>query len=378
MNERLRNLKPYPKSRLDKLKADLRASGRTLFDFGTGDPGDETPEFIRRAMIDAVPAVSSYPTVQGSDELREAAAEYVQRRFGVSLDPAAEILATAGGMEAIFHTPMILAERGTSRELVIHGEPGYTVFPISAHFAEVGERSIALTAEGRYLLTPEAVGDETLARTAVVFLNYPHNPTGQELPPELFERWVLARAKHDFTIVSDEAYCDVYYEEPPRSLLEFGREGCLAVHSLSKRSGMTGYQTGFIAGDRTVLATLRRFRAAMGMRTPAWIEAAAAAAWREPQHVEARRAVFAEKRGVLLDVLAARGVDVYPGTAGIFLWVGVPAGLTDVAYAARLLEADIIVSPGSFYGPGQERFVRVALAPSIEQCREMRERWPEI
>jgi succinyldiaminopimelate transaminase len=377
MNKRLLSLKPYPKTRLDAKKAELAARGVRLFDFGTGDPGDVTPEFIRRALIDAVPEVSEYASYVGTDELRSAAADYMQRRYGVELDPGTEVLATAGSKEAVFHMPMILVENGSERDTVVYGLPGYSVFEISSYFAEARAHPVVLTAEDRYLLTPELVGDEVLARTALVFLNYPHNPTGQEMPPEGYASWVAAQREHGFVIVSDEVYADVYFGDPPRSLLEFGRQGCLAMHSLSKRSGMTGYQSGFLAGDPEVIATLRRFRAAMGVSSPAFIQAAAAAAWREPRHVEERLAVFAEKRNALLEVLRARGVDVYPASAGLFLWVAVPEGTTDVEYAERLLERGIVVSPGSHFGEGQERFVRLALVPSADECRAVADHWPE-
>jgi succinyldiaminopimelate transaminase len=376
MNEHLRQLQSYPKARLDQRKALVVARGVRVFDFGTGDPAEPTPAFVRRAVVDAIPDVSEYPSVHGSDELRSAAAHWLEKRFGVVVDPATEVLATAGSMEAIFHFPMLLVETGSRRDHVVYGEPAYRVFEIATHFAEATRHALTLTAEDRYLLTPEAIGDEVLARTAVVFLNYPHNPSGQEMPAELFERWVAARDEHGFVIVSDECYCDIYFDEPPRSVLEFGRRGCVAVHTLSKRSGMTGYQTGFLAGDPEVVAVLRKFRTAMGVATPVWTQAAAAAAWRDVEHVEERRAVFAQKRSILLEMLEERGHAVYPGTAAMFLWIEVPPGETDHEYAERLLEHGIIVSPGSFFGAEQARFIRLALSPGIDECREAAALWP--
>jgi len=373
MNEHLRRLQSYPKSRLDQRKAEVVARGVRVFDFGTGDPAEPTPEFVRRAVVDAIPDVSEYPAAHGSDDLRGAAAHWLEKRFGVVVDPATEVLATAGSMEAIFHFPMLLVETGSRRDHVVYGEPAYRVFEIGTHFAEATRHAVTLTADDRYLLTPEAIGDEVLARTAVVFLNYPHNPSGQEMPAELFERWVAARDEHGFVIVSDECYCDIYFEDPPRSLLEFGRRGCVAVHTLSKRSGMTGYQTGFLAGDPEVVAALRRFRSAMGVATPVWTQAAAAAAWRDVAHVEERRAVFAQKRSILLEMLEERGHAVYPGTAAMFLWVEVPEGQTDQEYAERLLELGIIVSPGSFFGAEQAGFIsRIGSWVLAEACAQAR------
>ena len=190
MNEHLRQLQSYPKARLDQRKAEVVARGVRVFDFGTGDPAEPTPEFVRQAAIDAIPEVSEYPSPHGTDELRCAAADWMERRFGIKVDPETEVLATGGSMEAIFHFPMLLVETGSRRNHVVYGEPAYRVFEIGTHFAEATRHAVTLTAQERYLLTPEAIGDDVLSRTAVVFLNYPHNPSGQEMPAELFERCV--------------------------------------------------------------------------------------------------------------------------------------------------------------------------------------------
>ncbi len=376
MNERLRNLPTYPMVRLDALKAEVEARGQTVHDFGTGDPVEPTPGFIREAFMAGMPAVSQYPKVVGLPGMRRAAAGYLQRRFGVEVDPDRELLPTQGSKEAVFHLPMVLLEPGSSRNVVVYGVPAYPVFEIGALFAEAEVHEVALGPDNRYLMDPDAIPSDVLARAAVVFLNYPHNPTGQLMPAELFERWVAARERHGFVLVSDECYVDLYYGEAPRSVLEFGRAGCVAVHSLSKRSGMTGYRSGFLAGDADVLASCRRFRAGMGVAPTDPVQAAAEVAWNDGDHVAERRAVFARKREILLDLFADVGLEVYPGTAGLFLWVAVPPGQTDTGYAELLLQRGILVSPGSFFGAGQEGFIRLALVPSAEQCEETAKLWP--
>jgi acetylornithine aminotransferase len=271
---------------------------------------------------------------------------------------------------------MVLVDAESGRDLVVYGEPGYAAFEIGACFAGAAVHPVPLVAEGRYLFSPRDLGDEVLSRTAMVFLNYPHNPTGQDMPPEVFRAWVRARDEHGFVIVSDECYCDLYFGTPPHSLLEFGRRGCIAVHSLSKRSGMTGYQSGFLAGDPELVAILRRYRAGMGVASAVWNQAAATAAWLDEAHVEERRQVFGEKRRILGELLASRGLRVYPGNASLFLWVEVPEGQTDIGFAERLADVGILVAPGSYFGIGQDRFVRFALVPSAEDCRAAAEIWP--
>ena len=211
----------------------------------------------------------------------------------------------------------------------------------------------------------------------MVFLNYPHNPSGQMLPAELFEAWVGAQEKHGFTLVSDECYVDLYYgDEVPRSVLEFGRAGCLAVHSLSKRSGMTGYRSGFVAGDAELVALFRRFRSGMGVAPTDPVQRASAAAWADQDHVSQRRQLFGQKRQLFLDLFEERGLEIYPGPSTLFLWVAVPAGVSDVEYVDRLLSAGIVACPGSFFGQGQDRFFRLALVPSLEDCHKAARAWP--
>lgn len=377
MNPRLRNLPSYPMVELEERKAAIRRRGGRVFDFGTGDPIEPTPDVIREAFLRGTPRVSQYPPVAGQPGMRRAAAGYVSRRFGVRLDPDREILPTQGSKEAIFHLPMVLVDHPSERRIVVYGVPAYPVFEIGALFAEAEPFEVPLGAANGYLMDPVAIPEDVLARTAVVFLNYPHNPTGQDLPPRLFEAWVRARERFGFTLVSDECYVDLHYgPEAPRSVLEFGREGCLAVHSLSKRSGMTGYRSGFVAGDPTLIAEYRRFRAGMGVAPPDPVQAASEVAWNDAAHVEERRRIFGGKRDLLLAHFASLGLRAWPGTSTLFLWIGVPEGESDTAYAQRLLAEGIVVSPGSFFGPGQERFFRVALVPDLETCREAAARWP--
>lgn len=377
MNERLQKLPPYPMLRLAAWTRELAARGVRVLDFGTGDPREPTPPFLREAMIAAVGAVSQYPRTEGTPELCAAIAGYLQRRFCVQALAEAEVLPTFGSKEALFHLPMTFVQVPSEKDLVLYGEPAYPVYEIGALFAEAWTYAVPLALQNGYAMDPELLPETVLRRAAVVFLNYPHNPTGFGLSPDLYERWVAAREEYGFVLVSDECYADLYYEGArPHSLLEFGRKGCLAVHSLSKRSGMTGYRSGFLAGDRELIATCRRFRASIGTTPQEFVQAAAAVAWADDEHVAARRAVFGEKRAILLAAFRERGLAVHGSQAGLYLWLEVPASTTDLDYAARLREGGIVVAPGSFFGKGQERFVRLALVPTVDECRAAATAWP--
>ncbi len=378
MNERLRKLQTYPMEQLASWQQQLLSRGVRVFDFGTGDPREPTPAILRRAMQDGTAEVSQYPPTAGTPALRKAVAAYMQRRFAVKVDADTEVLATLGSKEALFHLPMTFVQVPSEKDLVLYGEPAYPVYEIGALFAEAWTYPVPLAVANGYAMDPDALPESVLRRASVVFLNYPHNPTGFCLSDELWKRWVAVREEYGFVLVSDECYVDLHYEgQRPRSVLEFGKKGCLAVHSLSKRSGMTGYRSGFVAGDPELIATYKRFRASMGTAPQEFVQAAATVAWTDSKHVEERVAVFASKRKVLLELCKQRGLRVHGSMAGLYLWLEVPAGVSDVDYAVRCREVGIVVALGSFFGKGQERFVRLALVPTLEECKAAAGVWPK-
>jgi succinyldiaminopimelate transaminase len=379
MNPALAALKPYPMAQLQARKAAVLKAGRTLFDFGTGDPVEPTPSFIPEALRQAVPAISQYPSVAGTPALRQAAAGYLQRRFGVALDADTQVLPSAGSKEAIFHLPLAFLDPGSGRDTVIHGTPGYPVYQSGALFAGGREHAVVLERAHGWRLELARLPAEVLARTAIAWLNYPHNPTGACVDRAYYAAQLAVARAHGFILASDECYQDLWFAEDgprPPSALEAGAAGALAFHSCSKRSGMTGYRSGFIAGDAALIAAYRGWRAHMGVGSPAFIETAAALAWRDDAHAESRRRIFAAKHQLLADGLHARGFEILESNAGLYLWARVPGGDSADAYAARCLEAGIVVSPGGFFGAGGEGWFRLALVPSLEHCAQALAVWP--
>ncbi len=369
----LRAIRPNLMVALDERKARLRAEGRPLFDFGLGDPLEPTPPFLREALRAAVPEVSQYPSAAGTAALRAAAAGYLARRFGVAVDPERQVLPATGAKETIFHLPLAFAG-DPGRRAVVMPDPGYPTYEVGARFAGLEPVKVALTARNRFLLEPEEVGEAVLSRTLLFWINYPHNPTGATAPLDYLRRVGAAARRHGFVVVSDECYADVYFGEPPRSLLEAQGENALAIHSCSKRSGMTGYRSGFVAGDPDLVAILRRFRAHPGVASPDFVSAAAAAAWGDDAHPAERREILRRKRDLFLAFFRDRGLEVHGSEATLYLWVKVPAGLDAQGYALRLLEAGIVVAPGTSFGAG-EGYVRVALVPPLAACQEAIARW---
>jgi acetylornithine aminotransferase len=362
---------------LDERRRALVAGGKRLFDFGLGDPKEPTPAFVKDVLRGAVPEVSQYPSAFGTPLLRKAAAGYLRRRFGVSVDPETQVLACAGAKEAIFHLPLAFAGGDPRRRKVVIPDPGYPTYEVGARFAGLEPVLVPLTAKRRFLLDPEDVGEEVLRETLLFWVSYPHNPTGAVAPRDYLRRVGDFARKYGFIVVSDECYADIYFGAPPASMLEVQQENVVVIHSCSKRSGMTGYRSGFMAGDPDVIAVLRRLRSHPGVGSPEFIGPAAAAAWGEDAHAAERREIFRQKRDRFLRFFAEHGLEADASEATLYLWVKVPAGDTSGSYARRLLEEGIVVAPGTAFGAG-EGYVRVALVPTLAECEEAVRAWARV
>jgi LL-diaminopimelate aminotransferase len=361
----------YPLLRLDERRRALEETGAELFDFGTGDPREPTDEKIRQALLDGVPRSSRYPTTSGKRELREAFCGWMERRHGVTLDPEGEVLPATGSKEAIFHAPLAFLHHDHERRGVAYGTPGYPVYERGTLFAGGEALPTELKGEDGFLLPPETLDP---GRTRILWINYPHNPTGAKASYEYLERVAEFCREHDLLLFSDECYNDIYSGEPPPSILEVTRERALAFCSLSKRSGMTGYRSAMMAGDPELISALAKLRPSVGVATQSFVQDAATAAWSDDAHVEKRRRIFGEKRALFTAFFERAGLDYLQTDASFYLWVVVPDG-DDEAYALRLMEEGIVVAPGSSFGPGGEGYVRVALVPDPEQCLQAIERW---
>ena len=370
-------LATYPQVALNKRKAEVQAAGVRLFDFGTGDPRESTPDFIRESIREAIPEVSQYPTVQGDDTFREAVADYMKRRFSVDLDPATQILPTSGAKETIFHLPLMVIDPSAPDRLVVFPDPGYPGYRRGTLFA--GGQTYPQLLEGEFLQQPWDLPSHVLDRCRLMWLNSPHNPSGSLMSLDDLKKSLDLCRKHNILLVNDECYADIYHDKKPHSLLEAGIEGALVLHSLSKRSGMTGYRSGFVAGDKEAIAYLKKLRVNPGVVPSTYLNKGAASAWSEDTHTEKRRVVFAQKRQVLAEFLEAENVESRASTATFYLWVKAPGGLSGEKYAMWLLNHGIVVAPGAFFGqaPSADNFVRIALVPGIEECKEALEPWKQ-
>jgi len=357
----LTGLRTYPFVRLTEARRRLEASGVRVIDFGIGEPREETPPFIRRAVAEAVEAepVSGYPSAEGLPELRAAAAAWVQRRFGVSLDPDREVVPTLGAKEAIFHLAQVVDGA------VAVPTPGYPVAERGALFAGREVVPMPLLAERGWLPDLDALPWD---RLGLLWLNSPGNPTAVAAPLAWLREAAERCASHGVVLAGDEAYVELWFGgSPPASVLQAGRTGVVAIHTLSKRSSMPGYRSGFMAGDPELVAALKRYRPNVGTAPQTFVQRASIAAWEDEEHVVETRERYARKRAILLPALLEAGLEQAGGDASFFLWLRVPDG-DDEGYAMRLLEQGIVVAPGSWLGAGGEGHVRVALVPTVEEC----------
>jgi len=365
----LAGLRTYPFVRLDEAKRRLQADGVDFIDFGVGEPREETPAFIREALVAALEPLSTYPAATGLPDLRAAIAEWTARRFGAALDPDTQVLPTLGSKEAIFHLAQVLAG-----ELVAVPAPAYPVYERGAVFAGKQVLELPLREDGGFLPDLDAVDADTWERVALLWLNYPNNPTAAVAPRALYERAAELAREHGFVVASDEAYSEIYFgSERPISALELDDlTGVAVLNTLSKRSSMPGYRSGFVAGDPELIALLKRYRPNVGVAPQAFVQHAAAAAWRDEEHVERVRAGYRAKRDVLLPVLEARGLRNAGGDATFFLWLD--AGPGAELLADRLLDAGIVLVPGSYFGPAGTGYLRLALVPTLAGCERAAER----
>ena len=377
LSEWLSGDREYPFVTLENRRRALMPAGTKLINFGMGDPRERTPEFIRDTLRHAVPEMSSYPSAYGKPELRAACARWLERRFGVKLDPERHVLPANGTKEAVFSLALAVVPRAAkdARRLIVIPSPAYPVYESGARFAGAEPHFVTLRSEDGWRFDPRRVPDEVWARTALLWLGSPHNPTGAVLDLEQLARVLDVARRFGFWVAADEAYAEIYFEgRRPHSALELGTENVLALHTLSKRSAMTGFRSGFMAGDERLIAALRRFRPNLGTATPDFVQDAAIAAWDEDRHPEEQRSRYAQKRAAMLAYFAKRGWSVEASEASFYLWMKVPAQGAgpgdDVAFVDQLLKLGVVAFPGSYLGAGGEGYVRWALVPRPEDCVE--------
>ncbi len=358
----LTDLAQYPFTRLDEWKAEAQARGIELIDFGMGDPREVTPRFIREALAASIEEVSSYPRATGLPELRDAITDWIERRFGIEVDPASEIVPTLGSKEAIFSFAQVaLGEK----RLVAIPDLAYPVYERGALFAGGAVVNVPLREDRGWL--PDLAAIDAWDDIALFWVCYPNNPTGAVAPLELYEELAARAREHGFLLCSDEAYSELWFDDAPPSALQVSdRANVVVFNTLSKRSSMTGYRSGFVCAPAEIVNALRSFRPTVGTAPQEFVQRASVAAWSDDSHVEDVRALYRRKRETVLPAFEAAGLRLAGSRASFYLWFDV--GESSEQFARRWLERGIVVAPGSFFGPAGEGYIRVALVPTQAEC----------
>jgi LL-diaminopimelate aminotransferase len=377
---RLDKLPPYLFIEIDRKKREAVATGKDVIDFGVGDPDQPTPRFIIDRMAKAIydPKNHRYPFDTGVPAFRETAAAWFRNRFGVTLDPHKEMLVLIGSKEGLGHLPLAVIEPG---DLALIPTPGYPVYQAATIFAGGVPHVMPLTEQRGYLPDLDEIPAEILDKTALLFLNYPNNPTGAVAPLAFYEKCVALARRHDFIVCSDAAYSEMYYDEAdrPQSILEVpgAKDVCVEMHSLSKTFNMTGWRIAFAVGSAEVLAALAKVKGNMDSGAFNAVQEAGAAALREIERSEVAeiRRTYKARRDLLVAGLARAGFGVQPPPATFYVWARCPAGYDSMPCATRMLdEAAIVAIPGVGFGPAGEGYVRFALTVERERITEANER----
>jgi aspartate/methionine/tyrosine aminotransferase len=354
----------YPFLRLAEARRAAQARGVEVVDLSLGQPTGPAPQAVRDALTRAAATVSlcEYPSTAGLSELREAIVAWIARRYGVVLDPLREVLPTLGAKEPIALLARLFARPG---DMIAVASPSYPVPERSARAAGLPVATQVLSAESSWLPDPDAV---PWARAAIVWVTNPHNPTGAVVPRALLEEFARRCRQSGAILAVDETYSELWFDgDPPASTLELDdRTGVIVFNSLSKRSGLAGLRSGFIAGDPGIVSRVRRHRSDIGTTPQAFVQLASIAAWNDEAHVIEARARYAGNRKVLAAATRRAGLEHVGGPAGIFLWLRVPDG-DDLRAHELLLDRSLLVVPGSYLGSGGEGHLRVALTPTPER-----------
>lgn len=384
MNPQLSSLNPYPFERLRQLLATVTPNPRySPISLGIGEPRHATPQLVLDALARATKALSEYPATAGLPALREACAGWVQRRYGVTLNPATQVLPVNGSREGLFAFAQTVVDPTRMNATVVCPNPFYQIYEGAAILARATPHYASSDPARNFNIDWDGVPKSVWADTQLLYVCSPGNPTGAVAPMADWERLFDLSDRYGFVIASDECYSEIYFrDEPPLGSLEaaakLGRndfKNLVAFTSLSKRSNVPGMRSGFVAGDASILRQFLLYRTYHGCAMSGMVQAASIAAWNDEAHVVANRAAYREKFAVVTPMLA-EVIDVRLPDAGFYLWAAVPGG-NDEAFARELFARyNVTVLPGSYLArsiqgnnPGAGR-IRMALVAEIAQCVE--------
>ena len=398
MNPELDKLHPYPFEKLSALKSGITPNPeREHIALSIGEPKHIAPEFVLEHLQQQLNGVSAYPLTKGIPELRQAITDWLTQRFNLpvdSLNPENQVIPVNGTREALFAFAQAVIERNhdpLKAPLIVMPNPFYQIYEGAAYLSGAEPFYINTTTENNYLPDFDSVNNETWAQCQLLYICSPGNPTGAVIDKVTLQKLITLAEKHDFIIASDECYSEIYFDEsnPPVGLLEAAADmgntdysRCVVFHSLSKRSNLPGLRSGFVAGDKDILAKFLKYRTYHGCAMPLHHQHASIKAWQDEKHVKDNRDLYQKKFTDVLEILEPV-LDVKKPDASFYLWanLSLKTNFTDEDFAKNLFaEQNITVLPGSYLSreahginPGSQH-VRMALVASYEECIEAAQR----
>jgi N-succinyldiaminopimelate aminotransferase len=385
VNPHLAKLQPYPFEKLRQLFAGIAPpADLPEIRLSIGEPQHPTPEFIKSTLIGNLAGLANYPATDGGNELRQAIADWIGRRYGIPApDAANQVLPVNGSREALFAFAQCIADAGRPGGLVLCPNPFYQIYEGAAYLAGLTPAFLNQVRENGFALDFDAVPEETWRRAQLIYVCSPGNPTGNVMTQAEWAKLFALSDRHGFVIAADECYSEIYFDEaePPLGGLQAARKlgrddyrNLVVFSSLSKRSNVPGLRSGFVAGDAAILDKFWLYRTYHGCAMGLPVQAASTAAWRDETHVRDNRRLYKEKFDRVAPLIAAH-LETRVPDAGFYLWARTP--ISDTEFARELRRRyNVTVLPGSYLAraadgvnPG-ERFIRIALVAGIDECLE--------
>jgi alanine-synthesizing transaminase len=374
---RIKRLPPYVFEQVNKLKAEARARGDDIIDFGMGNPDMPTPEHIVAKLVETVqnPRTNRYSASKGIQGLRKAQAAYYARRFGVKLNPDTQVVATLGSKEGFANVAQAITAPG---DVILVPNPTYPIHEFGFIMSGGVIRHLPARTDSQFMTSLDKAVRHSVPKPSALVLNYPANPTAVVADLDFYREVVGFAKKHELIVLSDLAYAEIYFEgEPPPSILQVPGAMDIAVEftTLSKTYAMPGWRVGFAVGNERLIHALTRVKSYLdyGAYTP--IQVAAAAALNGPQDcIEEIRATYKRRRDCLVDALTRAGWPIPSPPATMFAWAPIPdmfSHLGSLEFSKLLLEkASVAVSPGAGFGEYGEGYVRIALVENEQRIRQ--------
>lgn len=375
-SRRIASITPYAFAEINKKVEALESSGVKAIDFGVGDPHDPPFESVIKETKLAVEQqkCSGYPSYYGHVDFRKTIAQYMETRFGVSIDYEKEVISSIGSKELIFNFPEAFVNPG---DVVIIPNPAYPPYIRGTLFAEGKSYIVNLLEQNNFLPDLDSIPVEIWEKAKIIWVNYPNNPTTVFAPDDFFNKLLFYANKYDVIVGSDEAYIDNYHSTRPRSLLEFSKKGVVSFFSFSKMANMTMFRVGYACGDERIISILKKLKTNIDSGTPTFIQLGALKALSDHEAQNRLRESYVEKQKLLQAALSEKGFPLCSPKGTIYIWQKVPNGYTGLTLAKRFLEPDIgiVVTPGQAISstinnvnPGQD-FVRFSLTPTIDEIK---------